>query len=148
MLPSHYVDEACTRLRDGLTNSQWRKVLSALGMVIGDDEPDYTDLAASQGFEPVLARRGWIPLPATLELFGLSKSVHLRYVYVGEFGSETGDTDEFEHIGTVSRLEILEWPDRAAPPVWRPVDMQILSRAMLAHIDELVLEQERAKSNV
>lgn len=142
------MDEACARLRDGLTNSQWRKVLSALGMVIGDDEPEYSDLAAGQDFDPALERRGWISLPATFEIFGLRKSVHLRYVYVGEFGSETGDPDEFEHIGTVSRVEILEWPDRAAPPVWTPLDMQVLSKAMLAHIDELVLEQERAKSNV
>lgn len=143
MLPSYYVEEACARLRSGLSDQQWSKILPVLGIALDDSEPDYADLASSQDVDPENVRRGWVLLPAMLTLFDLRTDLTLRYVYVGEFESDDGP-----EFGSVSRLEMLVWPDQAGPPRWQTCDIGILDRAMLAEIDERVLDQERRKSNL
>lgn len=146
MLPSYYVDEACARLRAGLDDRQWSKILKVLGMTQDEEEPNFADLFACQEIERGRERRGWLTLPATLELFGLKTHLTLRYVYVGEFGYDPDEFEGFGHIGSVSRLEMLEWPNHAGPPAWRACDMGMLTRDMLEQVDELVLARERAKS--
>jgi hypothetical protein len=138
-LPAHYAGEACARLLGDHSPAKLRQILAMLGLDLTEPgpEPDYDDLARkAQIEEPENESRGSVIMTGELSLLGHTVPVHLRYSYAGEF-------DESGFFGSVARLDLLVWSVDGRTPGWTNIDAGILSRAMVAQIDELVLAQVR-----
>jgi hypothetical protein len=136
-LPAFLAEEAVARLLADHSPAHLRRVLNLLGLdfVEPAPEPDYADLARKAQIEvSENERRGCVSISGVLALLGQSEPINLRYVYVGEL-------DETGFFSSVARLELLVWPADARSPVWTKIDIGVLSRAIVAQIDDLVLAQ-------
>jgi hypothetical protein len=145
-LPAFYAEEACARLLRDHSPAKLRQILALLGLDLTEPgpEPDFDDLARKARIEqPENEHRGSVIVTGELSLLGHCVPVHLRYSYAGEFGVYPDDFDGFGMLGSVGQLDALVWSADGRTPEWASIDAGVLSPAMVAQIDELVLDQVR-----
>lgn len=139
-----YLEEACARLRDEHTPAKLRRILALLDLDLTEPgpQPDFDDLARKADVAvPENERRGSVYFSGELSLLGQTKPVFCRYSYVGEWGLYPDDFDGFGMLGSAGQLDVLVWSADGRAPEWNKAGFGLLSRAMVAEIDELVLAQ-------
>jgi hypothetical protein len=143
-LPPFYVEEAVARIRADNSPAKLRQILALLDLDLVEPgpKPDFDDLARKARIEqPENEHRGSVIMTGEFSLPGHRVPIHLRYSYAGEFGVYPDDFEGFGMLGSVGQLDVLVWSADRRTPEWTKVDVGMLSRPMLAAIDDLVLAQ-------
>lgn len=141
ILPDPYRDELCARYGYEIADTKLRHILALMRMNMPVEiPPPYEELAELPDFTGHNQQRGCIPFTAEFEIFGMKRTLYLRYYFVSEF-ELPDDVDppgsEPELLAKVSRLEFLTWVNCERDPKWVEFPIPILNGNMIDKIDQL-----------